>query len=140
MKEQKEPSSVSLPKGRLGKVWSGARVKPLKELFWFLGTWLFPVKRLELSVPVLMPPGSMMTDLCPLVQHCLISFLLTSSHCVVTFCRLRPPPPPQTTYNMLYFLIHLSGIRLSLHMTSQCQLLSSLSFHLLGLPLRTTEE
>lgn len=60
----------------------------------------------------------------PLVWHCLISFLLTSSH----FLSLK------TVYKMLYWWMSLLGIRHSLCKTSWCQtfLYSSLSSHLLA--------
>lgn len=59
---QKEPSSVSMPRRRLGKAQSGIRSRasevPKELRFWFVRTWLFPAKRLESSVPRLLCDGS----------------------------------------------------------------------------------
>lgn len=76
-------SSMSLPRGRLDKVWSGAGVRALKELrFQFLGTCLPPE-----DIGVISPKASMCSVCDTLemsrvsfVQHCLINFLLASFH------------------------------------------------------------
>jgi len=47
-----ELSSLSLPRGTLGKVQSEPKTRASKELmFQFLETWFIPQKRLELSFP-----------------------------------------------------------------------------------------
>lgn len=76
-------SSMSLPRGRLDKVWSGAGVRASKELrFQFLGTCLPPE-----DIGVISPKASMCSVCDTLemsrvsfVQHCLINFLLASFH------------------------------------------------------------
>jgi hypothetical protein len=78
MKRQKEPSSLSLPRADL--VWSRARVKASKELrIWFLGTLLFPLKRqvISLKTDVCCVCDALEIPCVTLVQHCLISFLMT---------------------------------------------------------------
>lgn len=80
MKGQREPSSVSLPGGRSERILSGTGAKALKELrFQFLETWLFFLRRLEISLP----RPLCVSSLIPLrysVQHSLLSFLLTLFH------------------------------------------------------------
>jgi hypothetical protein len=52
MKGQGRPSSVSLPRGRIGKVQCGAAARVLKEFrIQFLETWFFLLKKLYLTIP-----------------------------------------------------------------------------------------
>jgi hypothetical protein len=82
MEGQKEPSSVSLPRSRLGRVLCGTGAKALKELrIQFLGTWLSsPEETRDISLMAFVHslPDTLEIFCVFLVLHCLISFLLTS--------------------------------------------------------------
>lgn len=80
MKQQKEPSSVSLFTGRLGKVQgTGARYSQ-KLKFKLLGTYLFLLKGLEISVSRLMCAWFLMPLRYSVLALCLFSYLLILSH------------------------------------------------------------
>lgn len=67
----------------------------------------------------------------PFVQHHLISPLLTSSHCMIAFCRHCPISHLELVHKMLYFLISLLSIRQPVqHLPTLACLSFSLSSHL----------
>lgn len=118
MKGQREPSSVSLPRGRFGKThWRDKG----------FGSWQIGVPLKDLSYHQFwghcVPPA-----LCccwmfcvPSVQHCLMSLLLILSHCLMTLWTLSHLPL-QILHKMRYFLTNLLGMRHSLCKTSEPRL------------------
>lgn len=91
-KDKEKGNLVSLPRGSLGKVWSGAGARASKELrFRFLGTWLFSLE--DWSGPVVQ-------------QRQLASWWLHPTGWKLS-ADLVPHPPLQTMHKMLCFFINL---------------------------------
>lgn len=117
MKGQREPTSMSSPRGRFGKIHPGDKG---------FGSWQigFPPNQTKVTsskATVCLLCDAVGMFCVPSVQHCLTSLLLTLSHCLMTLLTLFHLPL-QILHKMLYFLTNLVGTRHSLCKTSEPRL------------------
>lgn len=116
MKRQRNVSSVSLSRSTLSKLWAGAGAKArgIKGFgSWETDSSLLPQRRAVVISPksaVRLVYYTLEISCDPFVKHCLFSFLLTPSHCVIAFCWLWPISPCTSIYKKLYLSDFLRGV------------------------------